>query len=193
MEPDGLIRNIVGDLVSLGPLRRELVPLYHRWMNDFEVIRTLGARFTPMTEDAEAAWFEGASHNYSAVHFTVYENEHGKPIGVTSLTQIDHQHRRATFGISLGEKSDWGKGYGTETTRLMVQYGFVGLDLHNINLTVLPFNERGIRAYLRAGFRETGRRREAVRIAGKAYDVISMDCLASEQPPGPLGRFVPPG
>ena len=28
------ILNVVGDLVALGPLRRDLLPLYQRWIND---------------------------------------------------------------------------------------------------------------------------------------------------------------
>src|SRR5437870_3835255 len=32
--------NIRGRLVALGPLRRDLVPLYTRWENDFATLRT---------------------------------------------------------------------------------------------------------------------------------------------------------
>ncbi len=62
----------------------------------------------------------------------------------------------------------------------MLDYGFSGLGLHNILLTVFSQNERGLRAYTRAGFRVIGRRREAYRRAGRAYDVVYMDCLATE-------------
>jgi len=61
----------------------------------------------------------------------------------------------------------------------MLDYGFNGLGLHNIMLTAFSFNERGLRAYTRAGFREIGRRREAFRLGGDAYDVVYMDCLAT--------------
>lgn len=80
----------------------------------------------------------------------------------------------------MSEKECWGKGYGTEVAELMLDYGFGGLSLHNIMLRVYSDNERGIRAYTRAGFREIGRRREAHRLGGRAYDVVYMDCLASE-------------
>ncbi len=39
---DEPIVNIVGGLVTLGPLRRDLLPTYQRWMNDFTVVRNLG-------------------------------------------------------------------------------------------------------------------------------------------------------
>ena len=36
------IINIAGDKVALGPIRRDLIPLFQRWSNDFEVVRFLG-------------------------------------------------------------------------------------------------------------------------------------------------------
>lgn len=35
---DEMTVNIVGELVTLGPLRRDLVPTYQRWMNDLAVM-----------------------------------------------------------------------------------------------------------------------------------------------------------
>jgi RimJ/RimL family protein N-acetyltransferase len=84
------------------------------------------------------------------------------------------------FAIAIGEKECWGRGYGTEVTQLMLDYGFNVLGLHNIMLTVFSINRRGIRAYLRAGFREIGRRREAVERGGQLLDIVYMDCLATE-------------
>jgi RimJ/RimL family protein N-acetyltransferase len=179
---------ILGDKVALGPLRRDLLPTYTRWMNDFEVIRTLGVPVQPMTAEAEEAWFERASRSDgSLVHFTIYERATLRPVGNTGLDPIDRRHQTATFGILIGEKDCWGKGYGTETTRLMLDYAFNLLGVHNVMLSVFSYNERGIRAYRRAGFKEIGRRREAHRLGQTAYDVVLMDCLASDPTRTPIG------
>ena len=55
----------------------------------------------------------------------------------------------AEFFIEIGDKESWGKGYGTEVTRLVLEYGFTCLGLHNIFLWVFATHERGIRAYQR--------------------------------------------
>ena len=181
MGSDQPIINITGDKVALGPLRRDHLPLYERWINDFEVTRTLAIGMRPMTAEAEAAGYAGASElSLSVVSFTIYERATLRPIGNTDLRAIDHRQRTAEFGIMIGEKESWGKGYGTETAVLMLDYGFVALGLHNIFLRAYSFNERGLRAYRRAGFHEIGRRREAIRLAGHVYDEVLMDCLASE-------------
>ena len=172
--------NITGEQVALGPLRRDLLPLYQKWINDFEVTRTLLFPLRPMTWEVEEDWYRWAAGPADAVFFTIYERETLRPIGTTDLRDIDHRLRRASFGIMIGEKDCWGRGFGTETVRLMLDYGFTALGLHNIMLTTQSFNERGIHAYLRAGFKEIGRRREAHWLGGRAHDVVYMDCLATE-------------
>jgi diamine N-acetyltransferase len=187
--PDCPILNIIGEKVALGPLRRELLPLYMKWINDFGVTRTLAAGFHPMTLEAEEAWYEAACTRDRDALFTIYECGTLRPIGSSGLQHIDYFHRTAEFGIMIGEKDCWGKGYGTEATVLMLDYGFNGLGLHNIMLRVYSYNERAHHAYARAGFREIGRRREAIRLAGHAYDDIYMDCLATEFQ-GPILRHL---
>jgi diamine N-acetyltransferase len=174
------ILNITGAKVALGPYRRDLLPLYLKWMNDFAVTRTLGNAPRPMPLEAEEAWYEQVTRDERTVGFTIYERTTWRPIGTTALAHVDHRQRTAEFGIVIGEKDAWGKGYGTEATVLLLDYGFTALGLHNILLQVYSDHERAIRAYTRAGFRVIGRRREAHRRGGRVYDIIAMDCLASE-------------
>lgn len=72
------------------------------------------------------------------------------------------------------------KGYGTEAIQLILDYGFNYLNLNNIKLDVLSFNERAIACYKKCGFKEYGRRRKSEFINGKYYDRISMDILKEE-------------
>jgi RimJ/RimL family protein N-acetyltransferase len=185
------ILNIIGAKVALGPPRRDLLPVYLTWINDFEVTRTVAIGMRPTTWEAEEAWYERISKSTHDAFFTIYERSSGRPIGGTGLHNIDHYNRTAEFGIMIGEKDCWGKGYGTEVTTLMLDFGFIALGLHNILLRVYSFNERGIRAYRRAGFRVMGRRREAHRIAGRPYDEIYMDCLATEFQSPVLHQLLP--
>jgi RimJ/RimL family protein N-acetyltransferase len=172
--------NIVGEKVALGPVRRELLPLYQAWLNDFEATRWLGRVPMPMTAEGQQKWFEKVTQNETDVVFTVYERETGRPIGNTGLHEIHPVHRSAEFGIGLFEKSCWNKGYGTETTRKMLEYGFGQLGLHGVHLTVFAANERASRAYARAGFKPAGRMREAMFRDGRFHDLLRMDCLARE-------------
>jgi diamine N-acetyltransferase len=174
------ILNVVGEMVALGPLRRDLLPLYQRWINDLGTMRTLGLAPHPMTSEKEQEWYDRQSKTEDEVPFTIYERNTLRPIGNTGLHGIDHRNRTATFGIMIGEPECRGKGYGTETTSLMLDYAFTALGLHNVMLTVFEFNSAGIRAYEKSGFREFGRRRQCRMTGGRLWDEIFMDCLSSE-------------
>lgn len=176
------IINIYGERVGLGPTTRAHLPIMTRWDNDFAVTLLSGDTLTPRyAEEFESDYdhfSKGEWRNW--VGFVIYELATLRPIGATDLRHIDPVGRSAEFGIEIGEKDCWGKGYGTEATILMLDYGFNVQGLHNIMLTTYGYNERAIRAYTRAGFREFGRRRECVRFGGRLYDIVYMDCLATE-------------
>ena len=66
------IFNIVGDRVALGPLRKDLIPTYLRWFNDFRTLRTMLAMPVPLTLEQEEKWYERANtrggHRYCFYH-----------------------------------------------------------------------------------------------------------------------------
>lgn len=120
------------------------------------------------------------------VVFTIFELENLTMIGESILHYIDHRHGLATFGISIGNKDYWGKGYGSEATQLVLDYGFRFLNLYNIELMTASFNQRAQKAYLKAGFKVSGKRSGSILLGGQRYDDIYMECLASEfEPPVP--------
>ena len=170
-----------GEKVALGVPTREMIPLWTRWINDLDVTRTLAIRSAgPMTLDAEERWYDGLADKPSEVLFALYELSSMRPIGSTGLHGVDHRHNTATFGIMIGAKECWNRGYGTEATRLTLQYAFDVLGLHNVGLTVYENNPGGLRAYEKAGFKVIGRRRGARRHGQQRHDEIYMDVLASE-------------
>lgn len=171
------IINFAGDEVALGPLRQELIPLYNQWNNNFIVNYTTRS-LRPVTLEEETEAYARLSKEKSFVFFTIYEKATLQPIGFTYLSDISEQ--KAEFGIVIGEREFQGMGCGTETTKLILDYGFNILNLHNIMLKAFAYNKAGIRAYQKAGFREIGRRRQVKMINGKRWDMIYMDCLATE-------------
>ena len=180
--------NIVGDRVALGPLVRDLLPDYTRWRNDFALARSLEYVPGPVTAEAREAWFAQASLDTATMRFTVYERGSWRAIGLTSLNHIDFRHGTAGFGLVIGEADARGQGYGTEATRLMLDYAFTVLGLFNVMLHVYSYNQAALRAYVKAGFREFGRRSRSRALAGQRWDEVYMECLASEFTSPVLGR-----
>lgn len=185
MEPDHEepIINITSDTVALGPFHRGILPFLARWFNDFTFSILSGDVPLPATPEDIEAEYERCTKGTDRFDFIIYERASLRPIGIANLRDIDRRHLTAEFGIGIGERDCWGKGYGTEATSLVVDFGFTALGLHNIILDPLSFNERAIRTYQRVGFKEIGRRREAYRIGNRVYDLVLMDCLSTDFKP----------
>lgn len=186
--------NIAGERVLLGPMVKEQIPIYQVWLNDFNTLRTQGEPL-PMPDPIESVtrWYESYVTGQSdKAWFTVYDKQSGMPVGWTELKDIDHLHRTAEFAIMIGDPAFRGRGYGTEVTTLMLDYGFTALGLHNIHLYYHEFNPAGRRAYEKAGFREYGRRKEAHYMGGRLWDVVMMQCLSSDFESPVLGDIFKP-
>jgi hypothetical protein len=100
---------VEGELVGLGPLRRDLVPTYLRWISAREVARGTGSTAV-QTLEAEHGWFERSSNDPAAAHFTVYDLADLAPVGTTALAAINHHQSTAIFGIMLGDRRGRGLG-----------------------------------------------------------------------------------
>ena len=181
------IFNIVGEKVALGPLRKDLVPTYTRWYNNYHTLRTLGTTPVPLTLEQDEKQHERlVANSATEISFTVYARSSSRPIGNAGLFDVDYRNRTAELGLIIAEPNARGKGYGTETTQLVVDYAFTALGLHNVMLTVFEYNLAGIRVYTKAGFTEIGRRRASNFMGGKLWDIIFMECLSTEWGPSPV-------
>jgi RimJ/RimL family protein N-acetyltransferase len=172
-----------GKSVILRPVKRSDISYFLKWFNDQEVIQYL-CLYLPMTEMAEEKYIEelGTTRAKSDVRFVieVIEGASTKPIGNCGLHEINAKDHSANFGIVIGEKDYWNKGYGTEATRLVINYGFQELNLHRISSAAFDFNERSIKLHKKVGFREEGRLREAMFKNGQYHDEVQFGILREE-------------
>ena len=184
---------LVGKRAALGMLRREHVPDLATWFNHPEVRCGLAHRGFVNVE-AEEKWFEtmtkaGSAPRPTAIAFAVHSAADGELVGGCSLEEIDHNFLRASFGIFLGRRRR--EGIGSDATRLTLDWAFHIIGLRNVMLEVYDFNEGAMRAYERAGFREIGRRRDAVLAVGARRDSILMDATVADFDSPVLARLRP--
>ena len=184
---------LAGGRAALGTLDRAHAPLFVRWANDPEVRRGLAFRgLVDLT--AEERWLQAMSETAAqrrpdALAFAVHDTEDGELVGVCSLDAIDHSMGRCELGIFLGRRR--GSGIGTDATRLALDWAFHMLNLRNVLLETYDFHEQARRAYERAGFREIGRRRDAVSALGRRWDAILMDATAADFQGSVLAGLLP--
>ena len=173
---------IHGKRVCLRAAEQGDVGKFHEWVNDPEVTRGL-TLFLPMSLTDEENWFNSLAKRDQKEKPLVIEVRKGKTwkmIGNCGVFDIDPVNRSAELGIMIGERSEWNKGYGSETMSLLVRHCFETLNLNRACLRVYTANVRAVRAYEKAGFVLEGRLREAVYKFGKYDDVLIMSVLRSE-------------
>lgn len=87
--------------------------------------------------------------------------------------------RSGELGYAL-RRADWGKGYATEATRLMIAFGFDTLHLHRIQAACGPDNRASQRLLARLGFTPEGRLRDHVFTNGAWRDSLLYSLLEHE-------------
>jgi RimJ/RimL family protein N-acetyltransferase len=170
---------LVGERVYLRPLERADAPAFVAWMNDPEVTRFLLA-YRPINLRSEEEFIDRANTAEDGLVLGIVLKDGDRLVGATGLHPIDFRCRKAGFGISIGDKSAWGKGHGTEATRMIVAHAFETLNLNRVWLHVFEYNERGIRTYEKVGFRREGVLRQDTYRDGRYWDAIAMALLREE-------------
>lgn len=170
---------IVGERIYLRPLEpAQDNQLYSRWMNDEEIRRYFSIYPTSDTRGKERLelLYKDGKH----IIFGVALNNDNRLIGLVGLKDINYINQSAEFYVIIGDPSAWGKGYGTEATKLMVRYGFMELNLNRIQTQDMEENVGGWRADEKAGFKYEGTLRQAILRFGKYNDVRVYSLLRSE-------------
>jgi RimJ/RimL family protein N-acetyltransferase len=104
-------------------------------------------------------------------------NEH---IGNVALSAIHPLYRSAQFSILIGDRAQWGKGYGLEAGRLLLGHGFKALNLERIECGTFSTNVSMCKLAAALGMRQEGVRRRAAWKAGEYVDIVEFGILRAE-------------
>jgi len=176
---------ILGQRIRLRPVEKDDLPRYVKWFSDPEVRANL-AMFLPLSLAQEEKWFE---RNLTAGETQAWAID-AQPadmavgpwvhIGGCGFHSIEWRHRNAEFGIAIGARDYWNRGYGTDAVQTLTAWGFDTLNLNRICLRVYADNAPAIRVYEKAGFVLEGRLRQDNYADGAYRDTLIMGLLRSE-------------
>jgi RimJ/RimL family protein N-acetyltransferase len=178
-----------GHKVGLALMLREDIPAIARWNQDLEFTARMGSPGEAHSLEMRQEFYDKNSRmRADSVEFAVLLLSTGQLIGFGGLFDISRA-MTATLFLGIGERDHWGKGLGTEATRLICEYGFFFRSLQSIKVEVNGYNRRAIRVYERLGFKLVGRLREAIVMNGNRYDQVIMDLLRHELALEHVARF----
>jgi len=170
---------LTGKRVYLRPLMKEDLVHLRKWSQDAEIRGLIGETASMSQADSES-FLKKVYDDSSREWFVVVMKKNDQVIGEAGLLRMNIAWRTTDVSVIIGEKEEWGKGYGTETILLLLDYAFRHLNFHRVAIGVVGFNERALRFWQKVGFRREGSERDGYYYDGKYYDFVMMSILEDE-------------
>jgi RimJ/RimL family protein N-acetyltransferase len=168
-------KKVEGEKVYLSPINLDDCELYVKWLNNPNITQYLDCNDSLITLSRERELLEKIGNEEFC--FAIIRKEDDTLLGNVGVTKIDYKNGRGNLGIFIGEEENLSKGYGSEAIKLILDFVFKEIRLHSVDLTVFGNNPRAIKAYTKCGFKEFGRRHDAIFHNGEYIDLIYMEII----------------
>ena len=167
-----LVKLVVPDLDRDGVLLSD-------WTRDSEYFRLAMAEPAHYRyPDSQKKWLEEA--NQQGYLMMIVTQADQKTIGEVELCDINPASGNAWLSIGIGERDFWGKKYGREAVKLIMDYAFMILNLQRLSLNVFEYNKRALKVYQKLGFVIEGCEKKWLNRDGKRWDMIYMGILKQD-------------
>lgn len=167
---------LVGEFVTLRPLRPADAAMTHGWRHDPRA-RFLNAGAA--TVEDQARWI--AARPAQELNFVIELNA-GAAVGVLSLVDIDLTHRRAESARFLIGDEDAARGTpaAVEAMKLLYDHAFETLGLERVYGLIAEPNRLMLKWQRYLGMKEEGRLRRHYFMEGEFVDAVALGLLAEE-------------
>lgn len=170
---------LTGDLVVLRPVAEADAPALFAAMLDPEVVRLTGTHAQFSLAEL-TRWYATRAEHHDRLDLAIVERATGECVGEAVLNDLDASNSSCSFRILLFGRRFFGRGLGTEATRLVLRHAFATVGLHRVELEVYAFNPRARRVYEKVGFVHEGTKRDALHWDGGWTDAYAMAMLAPD-------------
>lgn len=149
--------NLDDGVISLRCLQSEDIgENYLHWLRDKDINQFLEVRHNLPTSVSELQdYVSSINESQNNIMLGIFTNNN-KHIGNIKLGPIDKINKRAEVGIILGDKSEWGKGYGTRAIKIASEYAIESLGLIRLTAGMHEPNQGSFRAFEKAGYTYEG-------------------------------------
>ena len=135
--------------------KEDINQTYLNALNDHTIMGMTEARHI-IWDRYKAEKFIENSNTDDSILFSVLICESNKLIGNIRLFNIHPIHNRAELSLLFYDKTEWGKGYATESIKALVEYAFESLKLNRIFADYYSTNIASSKIFNKAGFKIEG-------------------------------------
>jgi len=157
----------------------------NEYASDPEVVRYMN--WGPNTEKETKEFIQRAMSTQKVKPRRIYSlaivvEKEDRLIGSCGINVSNPENREGWLGYCL-DRNFWGKGYGTEVARVLMDFGFTELTLHRIFATCDPGNTASAHVLEKSGMKREGCLREHKWSKGKWRDSYLYAILEHEWKP----------
>jgi RimJ/RimL family protein N-acetyltransferase len=166
--------------IYLRPMEITDVKKKVNWVNSAEVRKTLAFIDFPVSQLATEAWLRKIATDGSRKDFMICLKNDDTPIGFCGIKNIDLINQKAESYLAIGDHNYWGKGFGYETKKVLLDYSFDHLNLNKVYSYHQADNVAMIKINLKLGAKQEGILREDMRVSGEMKDMVIISVLKKE-------------
>lgn len=165
--------NLRGTQVYLRALEPEDLQFLYELENDTSVWEISGTS-TPYSKHVLQLYLDNA-------HRDIYDvkqlrlcicNLQDQVVGLIDLFDFDPKNNRAGLGIVIKDSDKRNQGFGNESIKLLLNYAFSSLNLHQVFANVAEDNEASIHLFKKLGFEQVGIKNDWVLLNGSYKNEI---------------------
>jgi diamine N-acetyltransferase len=155
------MKTLKGQNIYLRALEPEDLEFIHTIEND-ESIWEISNTQTPYSKFLIKQYLDHAHKDIFEVKQLrlVISSFNDEALGMIDLFDFDFKNKRAGVGILVKELEDRMKGYGKEALKLLIDYSFKRLDLHQLYCNISEGNDASIKLFSNQGFKNIGLKKE---------------------------------
>lgn len=146
--------------------------IYLSWLNDSEVLKFLETEMTYSIEKLQD-YILGAKQK-KLLFWGIHLKDSGLHIGNIKIDPINLRHGLGEYGILMGNRNEWGKGYAKEASMEVIKYCFQDLNLRKITLGVVEENISAYFLYKKLGFEVEGCFKDHGHFDGRYCNILRM-------------------
>jgi [ribosomal protein S5]-alanine N-acetyltransferase len=177
---------IKGNKFALAPFSRKtlenknIISNYRSWFHDQRVTKYNSHGLFPYTEKQFNEYMDELDHPTDKLVMGIFHVDTNRHIGNVSLQSIDWINRSAELAIIIGETEYHNSGVGKYACQLMLEHGFLKMNLHRIWTGTTATNIPMVNLALSCGFSHEGTFRQAAFLEGKYISIQEFGLLVHE-------------
>ncbi|MFX1497952.1 MAG: GNAT family N-acetyltransferase [Promethearchaeota archaeon] len=180
MNPAEIPVFIKGKTIDLLPTNLKHSNLYTKWLNNPETRIYIRNQIPKTLEEIRKLYDSNQGQSREIISLEIWHKQAQQAIGLIGFSNINWIQRNANIYVQIGEIDFWGKGIGTEAVKLMLEYGFLELNLHKIYSNILVPNKSSLKVAERVGFIQEVVLREEIYLDDNFIDNIFITIFKDE-------------